>query len=80
MAKITFYQVYDNGAKVKITFDAEEKENIYTSNVTNVPKNLIGKIQHWSNHSELIVAGEQEVDQMLENLVIARKKKITLEN
>ena len=29
MAKITVYQVRDNGAKVKITFDAEEKENIY---------------------------------------------------
>ena len=74
MAKITVYQVRDNGAKVKITFDAEEKENIYISNVTNVPKNLIGKIQHWSNHSELIVVGEQEVDQVLENLVIAREK------
>ena len=74
MAKITVYQVRDNGAKVKITFDAEEEENIYTSNVTNVPKNLVGKIQHWSNHSELIVVGEQEVDQVLENLVIAREK------
>ena len=27
MVKITIYQVRDNGAKVKITFDAEEKEN-----------------------------------------------------
>ena len=74
MVKITVYQVRDNGAKVKITFEAEEKENIYLSNVMNVPKNIVGKIKHWGNHSELIVVGEQEVDQVLENLVIAREK------
>lgn len=74
MAKIVIYQVRDNGAKVKTSFDAEEKENIYLSKVTNVPKSLIGKIQHWNNHSELILVDESEHDEVLENLAKAREK------
>ena len=74
MSRITIYQVKDNGAKVKITFDADDCGDMYISNVTNIPKKIIGEIRHLNQYSELIVLDDGTLDCHLEKLIDSRKK------
>lgn len=56
--RITIYQLYDNGSFVSLNFDAIRDGEMFLSDIMNFNVSELGKIIHWSNHSEVKVPAE----------------------
>lgn len=56
--RITIYQLYDNGSFVSLNFDAIRDGEMFLSEIMNFNVSELGKIIHWSSHSEVKVPTE----------------------
>ena len=56
--RITIYQLYDNGSFVSLNFDAIRDGEMFLSEIMNFNVSELGKIIHWSSHSEVKVPAE----------------------
>lgn len=56
--RITIYQLYDNGSFVSLNFDVIRDGEMFLSDIMNFNVSELGKIIHWSSHSEVKIPAE----------------------
>ena len=78
MQSITIYQLYDNGSRVTMSFNAVREGQMFLSRVMNFNISELEQIMHWAEHSEVKVLSDSCDEQKNWFQILSVERKATL--